>query len=298
VFTPVSITPLPRRGPPLLLILRGILVASVAMALLATLTAYAGSESQGAPLTSPIQTAQNSQVAQPPEGNKYREDSPPSLTSGRRDISSQEVEASATPTPLPPTPTPVPPTPTPLPPTPTPLPPTPTPLPPSPTPASSPTPTPLQTFPVPQGSRGTGSWKEAPPVALLDLESQMWEGINGERANAGLPPLAIDGRLEDLARERSNDMMTRGYFSHTTPEGKMVFDFLDARGIYSPYAGENLARTNAEASQAVPLALSGFLNSPGHRKNLLNSHYTYLGIGEATSPEGMKYFTLIFIGTD
>ncbi|MDP2954450.1 MAG: CAP domain-containing protein [Chloroflexota bacterium] len=126
----------------------------------------------------------------------------------------------------------------------------------------------------------------------------MWEGINGERANAGLPPLAIDGRLVGLARERSNDMMTRGYFSHTTPEGKMVFDFLDARGIYSPYAGENLARSNAEASQAVPLALSGFMNSPGHRKNLVNSHYTYLGIGEATSPEGMKYFTLIFIGTN
>ena len=126
----------------------------------------------------------------------------------------------------------------------------------------------------------------------------MWEGINGERANVGLPPLAIDGRLVGLARERSNDMMTRGYFSHTTPEGKMVFDFLDARGIYSPYAGENLARTNAEASQAVEVVVSAFMSSGTHRKNILNSHYTYLGIGEATSPEGMKYFTLIFIGTD
>jgi len=138
----------------------------------------------------------------------------------------------------------------------------------------------------------------------------MWEAINGERANAGLPPLAIDGRLVGLARERSNDMMTRDYFSHTTPEGKMIFDFLDARGIYSPYAGENLARSNAEASQVIQLVLSGFMNSPTHRKVMLNSHYTYLGIGEAISPsiqdpkdpsgsegEGMNYFTLVFIGT-
>jgi len=126
----------------------------------------------------------------------------------------------------------------------------------------------------------------------------MWEGINGERANAGLSPVAIDGRLVDLARERSNDMMTRGYFSHTTPEGKMVFDLLDARGIYSPYAGENLARSNAEDSQVVQLALSGFMNSPTHRKIVLSPHYTYLGIGQATSPEGIKYFTLVFIGTN
>jgi len=137
----------------------------------------------------------------------------------------------------------------------------------------------------------------AHPVALSDLESQMWEAMNGERTKTGLPSLAIDRRLVSLARERSNDMVTRGYFSHTTPEGKMIFDFLDARGIYSPYAGENLARSNAEASQVVQLALSGFMNSPTHRKNVLNSHYTHLGIGEATSPEGMKYFTLVFIGS-
>lgn len=124
----------------------------------------------------------------------------------------------------------------------------------------------------------------------------MWEAINGERANVGLVGLAVEGRLVGLARERSNDMVTRGYFSHTTPEGKMVFDFLDAGGIYSPYAGENLARTNAEANQAVQLAVSGFMNSSPHRKNVLNPHYTHLGIGEATSAEGMKYFTLVFIG--
>jgi len=156
----------------------------------------------------------------------------------------------------------------------------------------------LQTLPRESSSVKDPVGKEASPVALLDLESQMWEALNGERANAGLPLLAIDERLVGLARERSNDMMSRGYFSHTTPEGKMIFDFLDSRGIYSPYAGENLARTNAEADQAVQLALSGFMNSGTHRKNVLNSHYTHLGIGEATSPEGMRYFTLVFIGTN
>jgi len=156
----------------------------------------------------------------------------------------------------------------------------------------------LQTLPRESSSVKDPVGKEASPVALLDLESQMWEALNGERANAGLPLLAIDERLVGLARERSNDMMSRAYFSHTTPEGKMIFDFLDSRSIDSPYAGENLARTDAEASQAVQLALSGFMNSGTHRKNVLNSHYTHLGIGEATSPEGMRYFTLVFIGTN
>jgi len=102
VFIPVNITPLARRGSPLALILRGILVAAVVMALLATLAAYpfprdprgtgswrdAGSpyripweETLGAPPLSPLQTKQTSTVAQPPEGSDYGEDSPPSSTS-------------------------------------------------------------------------------------------------------------------------------------------------------------------------------------------------------------------------
>ena len=272
VFTPVKITPLPRRGSPLILILRGILVAAVAMALLATLAVYTGSETLGAPLPESVQMEQTGVVSQRPEGSDYSEDSFPSMPSGREDTSSQESGEGAKPTPVPPTATPVPPTPTPVPPT-----------------ATSP---PVETSAPPPVSQVSGQ-----AVALSDLESQMWEAINGERTKAGLPSLAIDGRLVVLARERSNDMMTRGYFSHTTPEGKMVFDFLDARGIYSPCAGENIARTNGEASQAVQLAVSGFMNSPTHRKNVLNSHYTNLGIGEATSLEGMRYFTLVFTGT-
>lgn len=256
-------------------------MAAAVMALLATLAIYAGPETQGATSPSgllvaragsPDQSEQTSAVAQPPEGGEYKDDFLPSLSYGRRDISGQEVKAVVTPTPLPPTPTAVPPTPTP----------TPTPVPPMATPTPSPTPAPLQTL--------------ALPVALSELENEMWETINGERAKAGLVPLAIDGRLVDLARERTSDMITRGYFSHTTPEGRMVFDFLDSRSIYSPYAGENLARSNAEASQVVQLVLSGFMNSSPHRKNVLNSHYTHLGVGEATDLEGIRYFTLVFIG--
>lgn len=153
---------------------------------------------------------------------------------------------------------------------------------------STPTPTPWSPTPTPARTL-------APPLALSDLEGQMWEAINAERANAGLPRLAIDGRLTVLARERSIDMITRGYFSHTTPEGVMIFDLLSAAGIYSPYTGETLARTNAEASQAVQLAVAGFMNSPAHRQIVLSPRYTDLGVGAATSPEGMKYFTLVFI---
>ena len=81
VFTPVKITPLPRRGSPLILILRGILVAVVAMGLLAPLAAYEGSETLGAPLPESVQTEQTSVVPQPPEENNYGKDSPLSIPS-------------------------------------------------------------------------------------------------------------------------------------------------------------------------------------------------------------------------
>ena len=143
VFTPVNITPLSRRGSPLALTPRGILVAAVAMTLLVTIAVY--------PLGSRKDT-----------GSPYR-------------IPWEETLGASLPLGL-----------------------------------SS-----LDPVGVGTGRARTGWQAPGQAVALSDLESQMWEAINGERANAGLPLLAIDGRLVGLARERSNDMMTRGYFSHT-----------------------------------------------------------------------------------
>jgi uncharacterized protein YkwD len=241
---------------------RRLLFAAMGL-VVATMAAYASPGAQSAPAPASAQTEKDTPAAQPHRGNDYRDIAPISTSRGRVDPSSQQGEESAvavlTLTPTPPDI----PTATPT-------------LPPAPSPT-----------PIP-----------APQVALSDLESQMGEAINRERANAGLLPLAIDERLVFLARERSSDMVARGYFSHTTPDGKMVFDYLDESGMYSPYAGENLARTNAEPGQVVQLAVSAFMDSEPHRRNVLSPNYTYIGIGEVDSADGMRYFTVVFIGTN
>lgn len=106
------------------------------------------------------------------------------------------------------------------------------------------------------------------------LEQQMQELVNQERAKEGLAPLRADPELTEVARAHSRDMLARGYFSHSSPEGKDAFGRMrDARVAYLA-AGENLAHapTLAQAHQ-------GLMNSPGHRANILRPAFGRVGIG-------------------
>ena len=105
-------------------------------------------------------------------------------------------------------------------------------------------------------------------------EQEMFTLVNTERAKQGLPPLAFDNALRDVARAHSKDMFSRGYFSHNTPEGKSPFDRMDDAHITYQFAGENLA-----LAPSTSLAMQGLMNSPGHRANILNPHYNKIGIG-------------------
>ena len=105
-------------------------------------------------------------------------------------------------------------------------------------------------------------------------EEQMLSLINQERKKINLPPLFSDSELQTLAREHAQDMLTRGYFSHNTPEGLTPFDRMKNKNINYQAAGGNLA-----FAPNVEIAHLGLMNSPGHRKNILNQDFGKVGIG-------------------
>jgi uncharacterized protein YkwD len=107
-----------------------------------------------------------------------------------------------------------------------------------------------------------------------ELEAQMLELVNGERAAAGLKPLTFDTELLPVARAHSADMFSRGYFSHNTPEGRSPFDRIQEAGVTFRTAGENLA-----LAPTLSIAHNGLMNSPGHRANILRPEFGRVGIG-------------------
>lgn len=107
-----------------------------------------------------------------------------------------------------------------------------------------------------------------------ESENEMLAEVNKEREMNGLEPVRMDVNLRKLARSHSSDMFKRGYFSHYTSDGLSPFDRMNAADIEYAYAGENLA-----LAPSVSLAMQGFMNSPGHRANILNPNFERIGIG-------------------
>jgi uncharacterized protein YkwD len=127
-------------------------------------------------------------------------------------------------------------------------------------------------------------------------ESLLFSLTNQARASAGLGPLHNSSALHSLAEWRSKDMAVRGYFAHEIPpDGKMVFDYMDARGIQYVLAGENIGWNNAADDQATQYIQQMFLSSPGHRENILNPLWDSMGIGAFKGDDGKAFYTVLFI---
>lgn len=127
------------------------------------------------------------------------------------------------------------------------------------------------------------------PSADPKSEQEMFQLVNKERVKNGVSMLIFDGKLRDLAREYSKDMLVRGYFSHYNLEGRSPFDRMDTEGINYSYAGENLA-----LAPSTELAMQGLMNSPGHRANILKAHFSKIGIGVMDGGVYGKMFTQEF----
>lgn len=160
--------------------------------------------------------------------------------------------------------------------------PTPDPVPvPAPAPAPQPEPQPAPTpAPAPQPNTGVSA-----------QEQQMLELINKERTANGLKPLVMDLELVNLARMKSQDMIDNNYFSHTSPTYGSPFEMMRNYGISYRSAGENLA-----GNQTVERAHEALMNSDGHRKNILNSSFTHVGIGIIKGGPYGYMFTQMFVG--
>ncbi|MFF5980064.1 CAP domain-containing protein [Streptomyces olindensis] len=98
--------------------------------------------------------------------------------------------------------------------------------------------------------------------------------VNEERAKVGCSPLAANSALAELAQNYSEDMAARGFFDHTDPDGRTPWDRAEKAGI-SNLGGENIARGQADAAAVM----DAWMNSPGHRANILNCDFKTLGVG-------------------
>lgn len=132
---------------------------------------------------------------------------------------------------------------------------------------------------------------------IAGLEQSALDSINAERAAEGLGALVMDETARQVARAHSEDMLARGFFSHTNLDGESPFDRLAAAGITYRAAAENIAK-NSGYADPVGVAVGGWMDSPGHRSNILDGDgryaWTLTGMGVAT--DGREYiFTQVFL---
>jgi uncharacterized protein YkwD len=111
-------------------------------------------------------------------------------------------------------------------------------------------------------------------TSVLSIENII-DATNNERVKAGLLPLKTNDKLEASAKIKVDDMITHQYFEHTSPAGKTVADLGNQVGYDYVVMGENLALGNFTSANDL---LQAWMNSPGHRANILNSHYQDIGV--------------------
>src|SRR6187401_2726977 len=125
-------------------------------------------------------------------------------------------------------------------------------------------------------------------------ESQLVTLTNRARASAGLRALKVDSTLRSVARWRSKDMIVRNYFSHSIPGYGKVWDKLNAIGYCYKVAGENIGWNNYPDDLATAAIQQAFMNSSGHRANILGKAWDVIGIGAYKGPTGKKMWTVLF----
>ena len=124
---------------------------------------------------------------------------------------------------------------------------------------------------------------------VTSFEQEVIRLVNEIRAENGLTALTYDWELSRVARYKSQDMKDNNYFSHTSPVYGTPFQMIKNFGLTYRSAGENIAK-GYSTPQAV---VNSWMNSSGHRANILNANYTHIGVGYVA---GGNYWTQMFIG--
>lgn len=138
---------------------------------------------------------------------------------------------------------------------------------------------------LPDGSTGTSTDKsgtgDSDAQKSEETQAEMTQAeavlklVNAERAKAGVQPLTLSEKLTNIAYTKAKDMADKGYFSHQSPTYGSPFDMLKQFGVSYSYAGENIAAGQKTAEEVM----NSWMNSSGHKANILNKNYTQLGVG-------------------
>ena len=127
--------------------------------------------------------------------------------------------------------------------------------------------------------------------SLGAYENQVVTLVNQERAKAGLAPLKINTKLAGVAERKAEDLRDKNYFAHNSPTYGSPFDMMKQFGITYTSAGENIAKGQKTPAEVM----NGWMNSPGHKANIMNANYTEIGVGYVTDSNGTTYWVQHFI---
>lgn len=142
------------------------------------------------------------------------------------------------------------------------------------------------------GNAGTSdSNQNTTTTVLSEDEKEVFNLINEQRTKNGLSALKIDDEVVNVARVKAKDLVENNYFAHESPTYGTPFQMLKNFGISYKTAGENIAGNSSNEK-----AVEAWMNSSGHRENILNSNYNYTGIGVVSSSKYGKVYVQMFIG--
>lgn len=138
----------------------------------------------------------------------------------------------------------------------------------------------------------SGDEEERPSISAGKQQKEVIQLVNEERDEVGLHALSSNNQLNALAQMKAEDMAKNKYFSHTSPTYGSAFDMMTQYGVSYKTAGENIAKGQLTAKSVM----TGWMNSQGHRQNILSGDYTQIGVGYATDSSGTPYWVQMFIG--
>jgi uncharacterized YkwD family protein len=154
-------------------------------------------------------------------------------------------------------------------------------------PVTSPAQTPVQKS-VPASSASSSKSSSATVPSAVQ---QVVTLVNQQRQKNGLAPLKMVQSLDNVAQTKAQDMINENYFDHTSPKYGSPFQMMSKFGISYSYAGENIAAGQPDAATVM----NDWMNSSGHRANILDPHYTEIGVGEAKGGTYGTYWVQEFI---
>ncbi len=160
----------------------------------------------------------------------------------------------------------------------------------TPTPARTHTAAPTPAPTAPRTQAPTEATAKAATTVGTAVENEVVRLTNAERAKGGCGPLTHDSRLRRAAYEHSADMAKNDYFEHDSQDGRDVGDRISATGFTASAWAENIAMGQRTAAEVV----KGWMNSDGHRRNIMNCAYTHIGVGAAKDGQGRLYWTQDF----